>query len=106
MLIQGGTSSTGMRNTVSVDGEYWMSCISSFSNTTLPGVSARLRPISNLLASDWRNFSSPWPASMSSVSIFMPRTRFSPFDASVSRRTSGLVNTKLEGEIAAAICLT
>ena len=36
----------------------------------------------------------------------MPRTRFSAFDDMVSRKSSGLVSTKLEGETALAICLT
>ena len=54
MLIQGGTISSGRLSTVAVDGAYWMSCISSFSKITLPGVSARLRPTSNILGSDWR----------------------------------------------------
>ena len=40
----------------------------------------------------------PRPASMSSASIFMPRTRLSPFDDSVSRSTSGLVSTKFDGD--------
>ena len=81
-----------------------MSCISSFWKITLPGVIARLRPTSNFSASDWRILMLPPPASMSSASICMPRTRFSAFEASVSRSNSGLVSTKFDGEIALAIC--
>ena len=36
----------------------------------------------------------------------MPRTRLSPFEASVSRNTSGLVRTKFDGAIALVICWT
>ena len=50
MLIHGGTISTGASSTFFVRGAYWMSCISSFWKITLPGVSARLRPTSNI---DW-----------------------------------------------------
>ncbi len=104
MLIQGGTISSGVFSTVSVAGVYWMSCISSFWKTTLPGVTARLRPTSNIFGSDCRILILPF-SSMSSVSMVMPRTRFSAFDDSVSRSNSGLVSTKFDGEIALAICL-
>ena len=106
MLIHGGTISSGRFSTVSVEGAYWMSCISSFWNITLPGDTARLRPTSNFDASDCRILRSPPPASMSSASMCMPRTRFSALEPSVSRNSSGLVRTKFDGEIALAICLT
>ncbi len=106
MLIQGGTISSGRLSTVPVDGAYWMSCINWFSKITLPAVSARLRPTSNILASDWRILRLPWPASMSSASMCMPRTRFSALEVTVSRNSSGLVSTKFDGEIALAICRT
>ena len=61
MLIQGGTIRSGRLSTVAVDGAYWMSCISSFSKITLPGVSARLRPTSNILESDWRMLETAMP---------------------------------------------
>jgi len=38
------------------------------------------------------------------ASIFMPRTRLSPLDASVSRNISGLVSTKFDGASALVIC--
>ena len=56
-----------------------MSSIRSLRKTTLPGVVAMLTPTSKVPGVDWRSFSLPRPASMSSASIFMPRTRFSPF---------------------------
>ena len=106
MLIHGGQISSGVFSTVGVDGAYWMSCISSFSKITLPGVTARLLPTSNFSASDWRIFRSPPPASMSSASICMPRARFSALVVSVSRSNSGLVSTKFDGDSALASCLT
>ena len=62
-------------------------------------------PISNLLGSVWRILSVPLPRSMSSASSCMPRTRFSPSEAKVSRSSSGLVNTQFDGAIALTICL-
>ena len=58
------------------------------------------------LTVDWRILRLPCPAWMSSASMRMPRTRFSPLAASVSRNSSGLVSTKFDGAIALAICLT
>jgi hypothetical protein len=43
---------------------------------------------------------------MSSASICMPRARFSAFDDTVSRSSSGLVSTKFDGEIALTIWRT
>jgi hypothetical protein len=43
---------------------------------------------------------------MSSASIFMPRTRFSPLVDTVSRNSSGLVRMKFDGEIAWVIWRT
>ena len=94
-----------MRSTFSVVGSYWMSCISSFWKITLPGVVAMLTPTARLVGSDWRMRKLPLPASISSASIFMPRTRLSPLEASVSRSTSGLVRTKFDGAIALVIWL-
>ena len=36
----------------------------------------------------------------------MPRTRFSPSDAKVSCKSSGLVNTQFDGAIAFTICVS
>ena len=49
--MQGGTISSGRSCTVSVAGRYWINCINSFSNTTAPGVIARLCPTSNARSS-------------------------------------------------------
>ena len=106
MLIQGGMISSGRFSTLSVTGVYWMSCINSFWKITLPGVIARFLPTANFDASDWRILRLPPPASMSSASMLMPRTRFSAFDESVSRITSGLVSTKFDGATALPICFT
>ena len=76
----------------------------SFWKITLPGVVARLRPTANIEESDWRILRSPPPASTSSASMCMPRTRFSALLVSVSRSSSGLVRTKFDGDSAFAIC--
>ena len=78
----------------------------SFWKITLPGVVARLRPTSNIDASDWRILRSPPPASMSSANMRMPRTRLSALVVSVSRSNSGLVRTKFDGESALTIWRT
>ncbi len=106
MLIQGGTIKSGVRSTFSVVGVYWISCINSFWKITLPGVVAILTPTARLEGSDWRIRNMPRPASISSASIFMPRTRLSALDATVSRSTSGLVSTKFDGASALVICRT
>ena len=46
----------------------------------------------------------PPPRLMSSASSCMPRTRFSPSEAKVSRRSSGLVNTQFDGASALITC--
>src|SRR6187551_2524390 len=50
--MQGGTITSGRLCTFGVVGAYWISCISSFSKTTLPGVVARSRPTSKARSSD------------------------------------------------------
>ena len=50
-----------------------------------PASSRRSRRSRSCEWSAWRSFRSPSPASMSSASIFMPRTRFSPLDWRRSR---------------------
>ena len=72
----------------------------------VPGVVATFLPTSKRELSACLSFRSPRPAWMSSASIFIPRTRFSPCEATVSRNSSGLVRMKLEGETASAICFT
>ena len=85
MLIQGGVIRRGRRNTALVRGAYWMIWQTAFSAITLPGVSAMSRPTSKAASSACRSLRLPWPAAMSSANIAMPRARFAPFEASVSR---------------------
>ena len=56
-----------------------------------------------LLSIVYPHYLRPIP-SMSSASMCRPRTRFSAFEVTVSRMSSGLVSTKFEGAIALAIC--
>ena len=51
MLMHGGTMTSGRLCTVGVVASYWMSSISALRNTTLPGVTARLRPTANARSS-------------------------------------------------------
>ena len=81
-----------------------MSCMISFWKITLPGVVARLRPTANIEESDCRIRKLPPPASMSSASMCMPRTRFWALLVKVSRSSSGLVRTKFDGDSALPIC--
>ena len=94
--MQGGTINSGRLRTCAVAGAYWISWISSFSYTTLPGVTARLRPTSNADSSvmDTR------PCSTSSIRCRMPACRLSPLVASASCSASGLVAAKLAGLMA------
>ncbi len=97
MLIQGGTTSSGRRRTFGVAGSYCSSCITSFWNTTLPGVMAMLTPSSNALVSVMEIRSWTFPCSMSCSRLASPRTRFWPPVAIVSRNTSGFVSAKFDG---------
>ena len=85
--------SSGWRNTSVVDGAYWISCISSFWNTTLPGEVATFWPTLNAFSSVMLM----WPRSMSPSRLDRPLTRFWPPLARVSRSTCGLVAAKLDG---------
>ncbi|MNC87840.1 hypothetical protein D3C83_36020 [compost metagenome] len=78
--------------------------MSSFWNTTFPGVVAMLTPSLNALSSVMRVLTSPPPRARSSSRLFNPLTRFCPPLATVSRSTSGLVNRKLLGESASMYC--
>jgi hypothetical protein len=81
-----------------------MSSMRSLRKITLPADSAMLTPTWNFDGSVWRILISPWPASMSSVSILMPRTRLAPLSFMVSRMSSGLVGRKFEGDRALDNC--
>ena len=104
MLIHGGMMSSGRFHCFFVDGSYWISCISSFWNTTLPGVVAMLTPSSKALASVIEILSCPPPRSMSSSRLCRPLTRFWPPVATVSRNTSGFVSAKFDGASASMYC--
>ena len=97
--MQGGTISSGRLRTFAVAGWYWISWISSFSNTTSPAVTARLRPTSNADSSlmDTR------PSSTSSIRWRMPVCKLSPWVSSASCSASGLVAAKLAGLMASII---
>ena len=72
--MQGGTITNGRFATLSVSGEYWISCMTSFSKTTAPGVMARLRPTSKADSSviEMR------PFSRSPIRFLMPCVMLSP----------------------------
>ena len=89
--------SSGRLRTTSVVGTYWMSCIRSFSKTTLPGVTATFSPSLNFSRSVILIRSRPWPRSRSSSMFESPCTRFSPPVSTVRRATSGFVIAKLVG---------
>ena len=104
MLIQGGTISSGVACTLSVLGAYWISWMSSFWNTTLPGEVAMLRPTSKASTSVWLMLRTSPDFSRSCMRLAMPCTRLRPLEASVSRSTTGLVMGKFEGDSALASC--
>ncbi len=98
MLIHGGRMTNGLLYTCSVVGWYWINCIRSFWNTTLPGIVATFFPSLKALSSVIEMRSCPPPFSMSASRLFRPRNRFCPPLAAVSRNTWGLVSRKLDGE--------
>ena len=78
-------------------GEYWISSKVSLRNTTLPGVIARLRPISKAVMSVCLMRRRPSGVFMSSSRCFRPSIRLAPLLASVVRSTSGLVKREIGG---------
>ena len=103
-MIHAGTSRTGSGHTSGIVGEYWISSISRFFSTTLPGVTATLPPTTN--------FSAPgggMPAARRCRSVSAlnpPRTRFCPLSASVFFSATGLVISMLLGEARSSHCRT
>ena len=83
-----------------------MSCISSFSKITLPGVTARLRPTSNFAASDWPNFQ----VAAAGLDVLRQHVHAAREILRVGAErltySSGLVSTKFDGDRALATCLT
>ncbi len=94
--MHGGTISSGRSYTFFVSGAYWRSCITSFSNTTAPGVVARFLPSSKAVSSA----SAMRPLPTSAKRFRRPRARLSPPVAAASFKASGLVAAKFAGEIA------
>src|SRR3989441_9611494 len=85
--MQGGTITSGRAATWAVVGAYWISWISSFSYTTCPGVTARLRPTSKAWSSVWLMR----PFCTSPIRFARPRVRLSPRLSSACCIASGLV---------------
>ena len=100
MLIQGGTISSGRWWTCSVLGAYWISCISSFWNTTLPGEVATFLPTAKASSSLMLICRRPLPRSRSSSRCCRPSSRFWPPVSLALRSTAGLVSTKFDGATA------
>ena len=99
--MHGGTITSGRLHTVGVVASYWMSSMSSLRNTTLPGVTAMLRPTSNARSS----VIVMRPVRASSARLRRPCTRLAPSVAHArAARTSGLVAGKLVGAIASRYC--
>ena len=98
--MQGGTITSGRRCTRAVVGAYWMSSISSLRKTTLPGVTARLRPTSNARSS----LIVMRPRCASATRLASPCTRLAPSVDSARFSTSGLVAMKLVGASASTYC--
>ena len=96
MLMHGGTMTSGRLCTVGVVASYWMSSISALRNTTLPGVTARLRPTANARSS----VIVIRPRRVSSTRLRSPFTRLSPSVATAFASTSGLVAGKFVGAMA------
>ena len=97
MLIQGGMISSGRRATCLVEGAYWISWISSFWNTTLPGVVATLRPSSNALAVGHADLELALAALEVVQQVLQPRDQVAAAARQVACTTSGLVWAKLDG---------
>ena len=85
--MHGGTITSGRSCTLAVLGAYWMSCISSFSKTTLPGLVATLRPTSKAVSSVIETR----PLAKSCRNRRMPSTRLAPPLSSAVCIASGLV---------------
>src|SRR5471032_358066 len=100
--MHGGTINSGRWCTCGVLGAYWISWNSGCSNTTCPGVVARLRPTSKADSSD----SEIWPLFMSASILARPLVRLSPLVSISFCCASGLVARKLAGDMASMICCT
>ena len=91
-------------STFSVVASYWISWQSVVLVDDLAGRDRKILAEPELAGVGLPDLELAAAALMSSASSCMPRTRFSPFEAKVSRRSSGLVNTQFDGAIALTIC--
>jgi hypothetical protein len=96
LLMQGGTMTSGRLWTFAVEGAYCTSCINSFSNTTLPGLVATLRPTSKAASSDIEMR----PFARSARKRHAPSMRLVPPVSSAACIASGLVARQLAGFVA------
>jgi hypothetical protein len=85
LLIQGGQISRGRFSTVSVAGSYWMIWQISFCGDHLARRRRHVRADREFGHVGLAHLQIALAGLMSSASIFMPRTRFSPLEAMVSR---------------------
>jgi hypothetical protein len=101
-MIQLGTISTGSAHTCAVVGAYWISSISRFLSTTLPGVTATLRPTTNCSVPGGGMPAATRCRLVSALSA--PRTRFWPPSAKVRFSATGLVISMFPGEVMSSHC--
>ncbi len=94
--MHGGTIRSGRFATRDVVASYWISSISSLRNTTLPGVTARLRPTSNADSS----LIVMRPLATSPMKLRKPSITLAPSVSIARASTSGLVAGKFVGATA------
>ena len=100
MLIHGGTISSGRFITFSVVGEYWISSIRSFWSTTLPGVVAIFLPTSNAFMSVMPEGELALATLEILQQVVEALDQVLAAELDGGAQTSGLVITKLHGDIA------
>ena len=101
-MIHEGTISTGSAYTSGVVGVYWISSMRWLRNTTFPGVTATSLPTSK--PSTPAGASSSARRCASSKKFMAPRHRLAPPLALMASSTSGLVQTKFEGDHMSSHC--
>ena len=100
--MHGGTISSGRLATFAVVASYCRSSISALRKTTLPGVTARLRPSANADSS----LIVIRPLPMSPAKLLSPATTLAPSVSNARFSTSGFVAGKFVGAIASTNCRT
>ena len=96
--------SIGRRRTAGVAGAYWMSWMSSFWKTTLPGVVAMLSPTVKASGGHIGTSSRPVSGSRLRRNCRIPLTALVPPDSTAARTASGLVGKKFVGASASVTC--